>query len=210
MNPQEAHVFFVDDDPHIRAVVQRTLESVGMHASVFASAQDCLNGLSQQPCNVLITDLRMNGMNGVSLIQEFKHRLPRVAAIIVTAYGDIPSAVAATKAGAADYLEKPLDRQELLSAIQRAMDSAVGPRPSVKVGLSDAETRILRHILDGKTNREIACNSSRSIRTIEAHRRTIMHKLGVKNFAQLIQRAVAFGYDKDDRTGYTPAPPQGH
>jgi FixJ family two-component response regulator len=210
MNPQEAHIFFVDDDPDIRAVVQRTLESAGMHARVFASAQDCLKGLSQQTCDVLITDLRMNGMDGVSLVREVKRRLAPVAAIIVTGYGDIPSAVAATKAGATDYLEKPLDRQELLSAIQRAMDSVVRPGPSVKMGLSDAELRILRYILDGRTNREIARSSNRSIRTIEAHRRTIMRKLGVKNFAQLIQRAVALGFGKNDRAGCTPGSPQDH
>jgi len=200
MEPQEAHIFFVDDDPGVREAVQRNLQSLGMHVTVFSCAQDCLEGLSQQTCDVLIADLRMNGTNGISLLNDVKRRFPRVPTIIVTGYGDIPSAVAATKAGAAEFLEKPLDQQDLLAAIQRAMASVAKPELPIQAGLSDTETRILCHILDGKTNREIAYNSNRSIRTVEAHRRTIMRKLGVNNIAQLIQRAIALGFGTNNRT----------
>jgi len=170
-----------------------------MHVSVFSSAQDCLTGLLGQTCDVLVTDFRMDGMDGVSLLREVKCRFPWVPAIIVTGYGDIPLAVAATKAGAVEFIEKPLDRQELLSAIERALESAVKPEPSLQGRLSAAEGRILRYVLDGKTNREIAHSLNRSIRTIEAHRRGIMRKLGTHSIAGLIQRAIALGFDKKDK-----------
>jgi FixJ family two-component response regulator len=198
MDRQEAHIFFVDDEPGIRTAVERALESSGMHVSAFSTAEDCLAGLSGQTCDVLITDFKIDGMDGMSLLREVKCRFPWMPTIMVTAYGDVPLAIAATKAGAVEFLEKPLDREELVSAIQRALENAVQPEPSLQGGLSEAEARILRHILDGKTNRAIARGLNRSIRTIEAHRRTIMRKLGVQNITHLTQRAIALGFDKDN------------
>jgi len=198
MSPQEAHVFFVDDEPGIRTAVQRALESSGMHVSVFSAAEDCLAGLVGQTCDVLVTDFRMDGMDGVSLLREVKRRFPWMPTIILTAYGDIPLAVAATKAGAAEFLEKPVDRQELLAAIERALEHAVQPEPSLRTGLSDAEAQVLHYVFDGKTSKEIAHTLSRSTRTIEAHRRGIMRKFGTKNIAQLIQRATTLGFGMDD------------
>jgi two-component system response regulator FixJ len=198
MNRQEAHIFFVDDEPGIRRAVQRALESSGMHVSAFSTAEGCLTGLSGQTCDVLITDFRMDGVDGMSLLREVKCRFPWVPTIMITAYGDIPLAIAATKAGAVEFLEKPLDQEGLLSAIQRALEDAVQPEPSLQGGLSETEALILRLILDGKTNREIARSLNRSIRTIEAHRRTIMRKFGVQNITHLTQRAIELGFGKDN------------
>jgi two-component system response regulator FixJ len=150
----------------------------------------------------------MEGMDGMSLLREVKSRFPWVPTIIVTGYGDIPLAIAATKAGFG-FLEKPVDRDRLLSAIQNAMEKAAQPEPSLQVGLSPAEVRILRDILDGKTNWEIARSLNRSIRTIEAHRRDIMRKLGTRSLAQLVRRALALGFDKGAVTNGGSAPDTG-
>lgn len=205
MNPQEAHIFVVDDEPSIRTAVQRALETSGMHVSVFSSAQDCLAGLLGQTCDVLVTDFRMDGMDGMSLLREVKCRFPWVSTIILTAYGDIPLAVAATKAGAVAFIQKPPDRHELLAAIERALENAVQPELPLRRGLSDTEAEVLHHILDGQTNKEIARSLNRSTRTIEVHRRNIMRKFSANNIAQLIQRAIALGFGKDD-TGHQDKP----
>jgi len=197
MNLQKAHIFFVDDEPSIRMAVQRALETLGTHVSVFSSAKDCLTELSEQTCDVLVTDLRMDGMDGMSLLHEVKCRFPWVPTIITTGYGNIQQAVAATKAGAVEFIEKPLDRQELLSAIERALEKAVRPEPSLQEGLSHAEIEVLRHVFGGKTTKEMARTLNRSTRTIDAHRRSIMRKFGAKNIVQLIQSAIALGFDKN-------------
>jgi PAS domain S-box-containing protein len=196
MSPQEASVFFVDDDPGIRMTVQRTLETSGFHVSVFSSAEDCLAGLLVQPCDVLITDLRMNGMDGISLLHEVRRRFPWLPTVIATGYGDIPLAVAAIKAGAVEFIEKPLDRQGLLSTIQKVLTVTTRPELPPPEPLSDTELQILSLVLDGRTTREIADTLNRSTRTIEAHRHSIMRKLRVKNIAQLVQRATAIGLNR--------------
>ncbi|OHB63299.1 MAG: hypothetical protein A2Y77_06770 [Planctomycetes bacterium RBG_13_62_9] len=192
--PQEATVFFVDDEPAIRKVVQRTLEISGYHVKVFSCAEDCLTSLSEKGCDVVVTDVRLEGMDGLALLREIRRRFPWLPIIIATGYGDTRMAVAAMKGGAADFIEKPLDRQELLSAIQEALKTAVKPQPSLLKGLSDTEAHVLHLILDGKTSRDVALALNRSIRTVEAHRHRIMKKLGAKNVAQLIQRADAMGF----------------
>jgi len=196
MNLQEPHVFFVDDEPGIRRAAQRAMESSGMCVRVFSCGPDCLAALSQETCDVLITDVRIGGMDGMSLLREVKRRFPWLPTIIVTAYGDIPLAVTAIKTGAAEFIEKPLDRQELLSAIHKAMGTAARPNSNLQELLSDAELQVVRLILDGRTTREIANTLSRSARTIEAHRHNVMRKLGARNVAQLVQRANALGFGK--------------
>lgn len=190
MNPQTTHIFFVDDEPAIGMVVQRALESEEMHVSVFSCAEDCLAALSRQPCDVVITDLRMAGMDGLSLLREVKCHYPWLHVIIVTAYGDIPLAVEALKAGAADFVQKPLDRQELLAVIGNAQKTG---RPVFvpREAISRTEAQVLRLFLEGRTSKETAQALKRSTRTIESHRHRLMCKFGVHNAVQLAQRASA-------------------
>ncbi len=193
MNPQEAHVFFVDDEPTVRTAAQRALGSAGMQVNVFASAEDCLTRLSGQTCDVIITDVRMEGMDGISLLHMIRRRYPWLPTIITTGYGDIPLAVAAMKAGAADFLEKPLDREQLLLAVRKALEVSKRPEAPLREGLSDVEAQVLRLVCDGRTSQEIADTLSRSVRTIEARRHRIMRKLDARNIAQLVQRANELG-----------------
>lgn len=190
MNPQGIHVFFVDDDPAIRTAAQRALESPQMHVSVFSGSEDCLAALSAQPCDVVITDVRMEGRDGLSLLRELKSHFPWLEVIIVTAYADVPLAVAAFKAGAADFLQKPLDREELLAAITEAM-KAVRPVSFPREAVSHAEAQVLRLFLEGRTSKETAQALNRSTRTIESHRQRLMRKFGVHNAVQLAQKTSA-------------------
>ncbi len=203
MNPQEIHVLIVDDDPAVGSALQRALESAGMAANAFTCAKDCLAALSRQPCDVVITDVCLEGMDGLSLLRDLRHRFPWLQVIVTTAYGTVPLAVTAMKAGAADFLEKPLDRQELLSAVQSAMNTITQSVSFPRDALSYAEVQVLRLFLEGRTSKETATVLNRSTRTVEAHRHNIMRKFGVHNAVQLAQKASAL-WSAEFRFDYVP------
>lgn len=188
-SPQQAlHVFFVDDEWDVQMAVQRTLTGAGIQVSVFSSARDCLAALLERTCDAVITDVRMEGMDGLSLLEAIRAHFPWLPVIIVTGYGDVPIAVAALKSGAADFIQKPLDREELLATVRNTLRDRVRPGPALQGGLSSAEARVFRHVLDGRTSREIAALRNRSVRTIEVHRHHIMQKLGTRTLVQLMRR----------------------
>jgi two-component system, LuxR family, response regulator FixJ len=190
------HVFFADEDPAIRMAFERAIEGGGgTRASTFSSAEDCLAALSKSPCDVVVTDVRLAGMDGLSLLQEIRRRFPWVRVIFVTAYADASLAATAMKAGAADFLEKPLNQEELLAAIENTLKGS-SPVPFPREGLSPSEIQILRLLLEGYTNREIAAALTRSPRTIEVHRRQLMRKFDAHNAFQLARRASALWLDK--------------
>ena len=184
-------MFVVEDDPAVGAAVRRALESAGMCVNVFTCAKDCLAALSRHLCDVVITDVRMEGQDGLSLLRDLRHRFPWLQIIVATAYGTVPMAVTAMKAGASDFLQKPLDRQELLSAVKNAMDTVAHSVSFPRDALSYAEVQVLRLFLEGRTSKETATALNRSTRTVEAHRHNIMRKFGVHNAVQLAQKASA-------------------
>jgi len=186
------HIFFVDDEASIRETVRKTLNGPDIDVSCFASANDCLKHLRSKKCDLLITDVRMPGMDGLELIGHARRIVPWIAVLVVSGYGDIPMAVRALKAGAADFLEKPLTKQGLLSAIESALAQNT-PDPVAGKELTKAERRVLHFILEGKSNKETAEILHRSEKTIEVHRNHIMRKLGVDNIVALIKRAAAMG-----------------
>ncbi|MHC4172249.1 MAG: response regulator transcription factor [Planctomycetota bacterium] len=187
------HIFFVDDEPRVRKVVDKTLKRLGTKVSCFASARDCLEQLRSQRCDLLITDVKMPEMSGIELLTEVKRFIPWLPVLLVTGYGDIPMAVKVLKMGALNFLEKPLEMQSFLSAVESALDGTAAFEPPVGKKFTKTEMRVLRLILDGKSNRETAYILHRSVKTIEFHRNRIMHKFGVDNVVDLIRRAAALG-----------------
>jgi len=192
-NNAKQNIFFVDDEPKVRKVVGRTLEQLGSKVSCFACAADCLERLRSQMCDLLITDVKMPEMDGIELLAEAKHIIPSLAVLVITGYGDIPMAVRAFKAGALDFIEKPLDRQSFLSAVELVLKRNASPDRLLGKALTRIEMRVLRLILEGKSNKEIAHLRHRSVRTIEFHRNHIMHKLSVDNLVDLVKQAVVMG-----------------
>jgi two-component system response regulator FixJ len=190
---EAARVVFVDDEPKVCAIVRKTLQRAGADVHCFSSAQDCLKHLAKAWCDLLITDVRMPGRDGMDLLAEVKERLPWIPVLIVTGYADVPLAVQALKAGAVDFVEKPLDRETFLQRVQRLIEQNARPTAFLKQSLTRAERRILYHVLEGRNNREIAAFLHRSPRTIEVHRRHLMQKLGVANIVELLQRAADLG-----------------
>jgi two-component system response regulator FixJ len=188
-----ARVVFVDDEPRVRYAVSKTLERVGIGVQCFSLAKDCLAYLASDRCDLLITDMKMPEMSGLELLQEVKQQLPWLPVLVVTGYGDVPAAVRAMKAGAADFIEKPLDRDRFLRTVQLLLEQNSRHAALEQCALTRTEMRILYLILDGKNSREIAAVLHRSHRTIEVHRGHVMQKMGATSVIELLRRAVDMG-----------------
>jgi len=187
------HVFFVDDEPKVRMVVRKTLERVGVDVTCFADADTCLARLDSVPCDLLITDVKMPGKDGIELLMEVRRQRPWLPVVVVTGFGDVPMAVRALKGGAADFIEKPLDREAFLETVQRQLEENASRNSVANHDLTRTEMHILHLILEGKNNREIAAELHRSPRTIEVHRSHVMHKMGASNIVELLRRAADVG-----------------
>ncbi len=192
-NNAKQHIFFVDDEPKVREVVGETLEELGLKISCFARAADCLEQLGLQRCDLLITDVKMPEMDGMKLLTKARRLAPWLPILVITGYGDIPMAVTAIKAGAVDFIEKPLDKKSFLWKVklilqQNTFDDSYRGKP-----LTESEMKVLKLIISGKSNKEIANLLHRSVRTIEVHRGHFMHKLDVDNVVDLVKRAAMMG-----------------
>ncbi|MHC4145028.1 MAG: response regulator transcription factor [Planctomycetota bacterium] len=189
----EQSVFVVDNELKVLEVVGETLGSLGIEVTCFVHPAKCLERLSSQKCDLLIADLKMPEMDGMELVASVKRMAPWVPVLIIIGYGDVRTAVRAIKAGAVDFIEKPLDKQNLVRTVKAILQENVLPNASVGKPLTAVEAKILKLVIDGKSNRDIAELLKRSVRTIEVHRAHMMDKLGVKSLLDLVKRAVTLG-----------------
>lgn len=189
-------ICFVDDETEVRAALSRGLEQEGYEVRCFAEAEECVKHLHRHPVDMVITDFSLPGMDGLSLLREAKKIVQTLPVMIVTGYGDVQLAIKAIKAGAFDFVEKPLDLNKLLSVIRSALhqNDLVS---EMEMRLTKTEVQILGHIVQGLPNREIARQVHRSVRTVQDHRNRLMHKLGVHNIADLVMVAVRMGYGSE-------------
>ena len=192
-NIVEKHIFFLDDEPTVREVVRETLEDSNFKVSCFGNPIECLARLRSKKCDLLITDLKMPEKDGIELLMDVQHLAPWVPVLMITGYGDIPTAVKAMKAGAVDFIEKPLEKKIFVRMIKSILKKSVSTHSDLGTSLTRAEKKILQLVIDGKSNKEIAIMLHRSSRTIEVHRAHIMHKLGVDNLVDLVKRVATMG-----------------
>jgi len=190
MTVDEQHIFFVDDEPAVRKSVAKTLRWLRCKVTCFSNAADCLEQLRTDRCDLLITDVKMPGMDGMELVRRARAVDSWLPVLVITGYGDIPMAVKAVKAGAVDFIEKPLQRESFLAAVQTVLMQNSLKNLLRGKSLTKREQTVLRLILQGKNSREIAEMLHRSLRTIEDHRQHIMRKLKVNNVVELVKRAA--------------------
>ncbi|MCK5172480.1 MAG: response regulator transcription factor, partial [Planctomycetes bacterium] len=182
-----------DDDKCILDAAALYLENAKYKCSCFENANECLEQLHKDKCDLLLTDVRMPDKSGIELLDEFKNIAPWVPVLIMTGFGDIPLAVKAVKKGAVDFIEKPLTEESLLPAVRAAIDSLPpDDTPDINL-LTKTEVKILRQIGTGKSNKVIAVDIERSIRTVENHRHRLMQKLRGKNAVELTKVAINMG-----------------
>jgi len=188
------HVFVVDDEPSVRKVVAKTLERIGVEVSCFARAKDCLEQLEQRACDLLVTDVKMPEMDGITLLEKAKRLAPWLPVLVVTGYGDVPLAVKAMRLGAADFIEKPLHKETFLRKVEPMLGQKGFPDPYQGKPLTRTELKVLKLIVAGNSNKEIAHILGRAVRTVEDHRSHIMRKLKVHNVIELVERAIKMGF----------------
>jgi two-component system, LuxR family, response regulator FixJ len=192
----EPTVFVVDDDAPIRAGLQFLLESVGLRVETFESAEAFLAGYDPARPGCLILDVRMHGMDGLTLQNRLAASRIEIPIIIVTGHGDVSIAVRAMKSGAIDCLEKPVDDRVLLERIrdalarddhrrrQRATELETEQRLA---SLTPRERQVLDLVLAGKPNKQIAAHLDVTTKTVEAHRHKMMQKMGAANLTTLVR-----------------------
>ena len=180
----------MDDEPKICKAVGQILQPK-YKVTCFETAEACFTRLSISTCrcDLLISDIKMPGMNGLELLRKIRGIRPLLPVLIITGYGDVPLAVEAIKAGAREFIEKPFHQDKLLEATKATLQEYSFSETIVGKPLTKREMKILQLIVDGQSNRQIAEAFSRSIRTIEDKRHVIMHKLNVNNVAGLVQMA---------------------
>jgi FixJ family two-component response regulator len=199
MNSGRPCVFIVDDDPNIRETMREMVERHGFSATVFADGLDFLEAIAPGQVGCLIADAKMPGAGGLQIIERLKAMRSELPVVVITAYGDVAMAVRAMKAGAQDFLQKPVRQDELLACIRRAFEAPggepVGPEQkdaeAKMQGLTARQRQILDLVLAGAPTKTIAADLNLSQRTVDNHRAAIMRKLGAKSLPSLIRIALA-------------------
>ncbi|HZE21154.1 MAG TPA: response regulator transcription factor [Desulfobaccales bacterium] len=202
MSPAKPAVYVVDDDPSVRVAMERLLKSVGLTVKTFASAQEFLEQTTPEWSGCLIVDLRMPGMGGLDLQDQLSARQVSLPVIFLTGYGTVPASVRAMKAGAVDFLEKPVDDQTLLDAVHKGLERDRGARlnqAEIQVlrqrlaTLTPREYEVLTFIISGRLNKQAAAELGTTEKTIKVHRARIMEKLQCASLVELVRLAEKAG-----------------
>jgi two-component system response regulator FixJ len=195
-------VHIVDDEEPVRKSLAFLLTMTGFTVRVHESASSFLAAAKTVGKACLVTDLRMPDMSGVELLEKLKATGASIPAVVITGHGDVPMAVAAMKAGALDFIEKPFEDEALVEAIKRAA-SQLEETPATIVdtatlrarldSLSERERQVLSAVVAGLPNKTIGFDLGISPRTVEVHRANIMSKMQARNLPELVRMSIAMG-----------------
>jgi FixJ family two-component response regulator len=198
----EAVVYVVDDDAAARTAIRSLLDSVGLRAETFASAQEFLDSPRPDMPACLVLDVRLPGISGLDFQRDLAARNVTIPIIFITGHGDIPMSVEAMKAGALEFLTKPFRGQVLLDAIQQALerDRAVRQEQAVTAelrarlaALTPRENEVMQLVISGLLNKQIAAQLGTSERTVKIHRGQAMRKMGADSLPDLVRMAGRLG-----------------
>lgn len=205
MTVPEKSVVVVDDDPAVRESVEALLSAHGLAAKAFGSAGEFLDRFDPGTAACVLLDVRMPGMDGLTLLERLGPARQGVPVIMVTGHGDVPMAVRAMQAGAVDFVEKPFEHDRLMQSIERAIGGGM-PLPTATADpelrrrfgqLTPREMDVMRQLVIGHPNKIIAHNLGMSPRTVEIHRGRVMEKTGAESLSHLVRMAIRAGHDPD-------------
>lgn len=191
---RNATVYVVDDDEQVRNSIQLVAHSIQLNTEVYGSSKAFLENFRPDIPSCLILDVYLPGHNGVDLLDTLRERNQMIPTIVITAYGEVPTAVRAMKAGAIDFVQKPFNRDQLIGLIRRAL---IGPDEhrakspdSIEAAermsqLSDREQDIMHLYFGGENTKRIASQLGISPKTVDYHRWNILKKMGASNMVEL-------------------------
>jgi FixJ family two-component response regulator len=195
-------VFVIDDDASVRTAISSLIRSVGLQAEVFASVSEFLAHKRSSATSCLILDIRLPGVSGLEFQSELAKDNAQIPIIFITGHGDIPMTVKAMKAGAVEFLTKPFRDQDLLDAIQVALERArvreEKERAVVELrkkfeSLTPREQEVMGWIAGGLLNKQVAAEIGVTEITVKVHRGNVMRKMAAKSFADLVRMAELLG-----------------
>ncbi len=212
---EAAIVFLVDDDESVRSALLRLLKSAGYRARAFASAQALL---AEPPPDdapvVVLTDLRMPGIDGIELAEKLSAYPIPPPIVFLSAHGDVPASVKAMKDGAVDFLEKPVQEEDLFDALERAVTRS-REESLRRRGLADLtvnftkltprERQVFALVISGLINKEVAWELGISEKTIKVHRARVVEKMGARSLPDLVRMAGRLGIPSDRPPENVPA-----
>src|SRR5258705_436099 len=196
-NPEQV-VFVIDDDPSMRTAIKELIEAVGMSCHTFGSGQELLGAELPDVPRSLVLDVRLPGLSGLHLQRELTERGINMPIIFITGHGDIPMSVQAMKAGAVEFLTKPFRDQDLLDAIEQGIERDRSARKHLteirelqerSETLTPREGDVIRLVVAGLLNKQIAAGLDISAKTVNVHRSQVMQKMRADSLAELVRMA---------------------
>jgi FixJ family two-component response regulator len=198
----EATVLIVDDDVQVRESLKDLIRSVGLRVELFASAQEFLRGQHPDAPTCLVLDVRMPGLSGLDLQKQASEAGLEIPIIFITGHGDIPMTVRAMKAGAIEFLSKPFRDQDLLDAIQQALERSRKAREQQSVtkelrrrfaSLTSRQREVMERVVAGLINKETGAELGISEKTVKIQRHQVMEKMGARSLPELVRMADSLG-----------------
>jgi FixJ family two-component response regulator len=202
MSETEGLVFVVDDDAPLRESLKNLIRSVGLRVEAFASAHEFMRTKRPDLAACLVLDVRLPGLSGLDLQKRIAEAEMEIPIIFITGHGDIPMTVQAMKAGAVEFLTKPFRDQDLLDAIQRALErdrKARERRAEIEAlrrrfdSLTPREREVMGLVVTGLLNKQVAGELGTSETTVKIHRHQVMEKMGAGSLVELVRMADRIG-----------------
>ena len=198
-------VYLLDDEPGMIKAVTRLLKAEGFSVRGFTEVKAFLESYRAEESGCLVLDVAMPELNGLELQQRLTHAGILLPIVFLTGRGDIPMTVQAIKAGAVDFLTKPVNEADLLRAVRAALKRATDQRESILElallrqrysRLTPREREVMEHVVAGQLNKQVADDLGTGEQTIKVHRARAMEKMGVESLAQLVRAAERLGLGK--------------
>jgi FixJ family two-component response regulator len=196
----DSTVFVIDDDHSMREALGRLLQSVGLQVRLFSSALELQKSELPDVPSCLVLDVRLPGLSGFDLQAELAEGNIHIPIVFITGHGDIPMSVRAMKAGAVDFLSKPFRDQDLLDAVNQALERDRKRRMDERElsdfhalygALTPRQREVMALVTDGLMNKQVAAKIGLSEISVKIHRGAVMRKMGVKSLADLVRIAEA-------------------
>jgi FixJ family two-component response regulator len=196
----DSTVFVIDDDHSMREALGRLFQSVGLQVQLFSSALELQNSARPDVAGCLVLDVRLPGLSGFDLQAELAKSNIHIPIVFITGHGDIPMSVRAMKAGAIDFLTKPFRDQDLLDAVNQALERDRKRRMDEREladfhalydALTPRQREVMTLVTDGLMNKQVAAKLGLSEISVKIHRGAVMRKMGVRSLADLVRIAEA-------------------